>query len=139
VHSISSQLQDLQGLANISGQRQSADRVRTTIHVLYVSGAEHPWRMVESDRNLDGGAYYSRWMFVFDVAEQLRQTLVEREIWQQADLRFQLQHMSTPGGFAGVTSDLVPTGRFDLVFGDIRESIRREICVTVPKRALRLR
>jgi hypothetical protein len=136
---IGAQVEDLQRLADVCGQMQSTAQVRTRIQVLYVSGAEGSWRMVESDQNASSSNYYSRWMFVFDDAEQLRRTLLERAAWHQADLQFQEQNMSTPGGFVGVTSDLVPTDRFDLVFGAARAAIREHICVTTPERTVRLK
>jgi hypothetical protein len=136
---VGTQLQDLQRLANVCGQMQSTAQVLTRIQILYVSGVEAPWRMVESDQSIHSGNYYSRWMFVFDDAEQLRRTLLERAAWQQADLRFQEENMSTPGGFPGVTTDLVPTDRFDLVFATVRAAIKEEICVTTPQRTVRLK
>jgi hypothetical protein len=39
-------------------------------------------------------------------------------------------HMTTPGGFPGVTPDWVHTTDFELIFGPSRDALRRNLCTT---------
>jgi hypothetical protein len=65
---------------------------------------------------------------------EIRRAIEERLEWQRADVEFALAHMTTTGGFPGVTADRVSSKDFESVFGAGRETIRERLCITLPQR-----
>jgi hypothetical protein len=99
------------------------------VQVVFVAGAANPWRLVETVRFTTGPR---RQMLCFDSLDRIWRCVEERLVWQRADEQFVARHMTTPGGFPGVTADWVHSKDFDLVFGPQRDAIRQEMCTTSP-------
>ena len=108
-----------------------ASRVADSLMTLFVVGSLAPWRLIEVLHTPHGR---SRKMLCFDSEAQLQSAIDERLAWQRADTEFVERNMSTTGG--PVTSDWVHSKDFDLLFGAVREEIRRTICVTAPVRSV---
>ncbi len=104
-------------------------RSMITLQVVFVVGTENPWRLVETARSTSG---HRRRMLCFDLLDRIRRCVEEHLAWQRADEQFVARHMTTPGGFPGVTADWVPSRDFDLIFGQQRDVIRHETCTTSP-------
>jgi len=100
-----------------------------TYQVYLIFGVKMPWRLLETTRC---GARQKKLMLCFDSLERIRQSVEERRIWQQEDEAFVERHMTTPGGFPGVTADWVPSKDFDFVFGPQRKAMRLALCSTQP-------
>jgi hypothetical protein len=97
--------------------------------VLLVVGGRNPWRLLETTFGAAGQA--SR-MLCFRTMERLHSAIEERYAWLQADAAFVATHMTTPGGFPGVTADWTHSSDFDLVFGPQRRDLRQDMCITTP-------
>jgi hypothetical protein len=52
----------------------------------------------------------------FGESEQIQRILVERLDRQRVDEEFVAEHLATPGGLPGITSDWLPSHLFDAVF-----------------------
>jgi hypothetical protein len=107
-----------------------------THQVLFVAGAEIPWRLVETTHF---AARRKILMLCFDSLDRIQRCMEERCAWQRADEEFVAKHMTTPGGFPGVTADWVPSKDFDLVFGPQRKAMRIEMCAMAPDCIVTLR
>jgi hypothetical protein len=107
-----------------------------THQVFFVAGMELPWRLVETTRS---GARQKKLMLCFESLDSIQRSVEERRAWQRADEEFVAKHMSTPGGFPGITADWVPSKDFDLVFGPQRKAMRQEMCITAPDCIVTLR
>ncbi len=100
-----------------------------THQVYFVAGVKMPWRLVETTRC---GARQKKLMLCFDSLERIWQSVEERRTWQREDDAFVERHMTTPGGFPGITADWVPSKDFDFVFGPQRKAMRLALCATQP-------
>jgi hypothetical protein len=100
-----------------------------THQVYFVAGVKMPWRLLETTRC---GARQKKLMLCFDSLERIWQSVEERRTWQREDEAFVERHMTTPGGFPGVTGDWVPSKDFDFVFGPQRKAMRLALCATQP-------
>ena len=100
-----------------------------TYQVYFISGVKTPWRLLETTRC---GARRKKLMLCFESLERIWQSVEERRSWQREDEAFVEKHMTTPGGFPGVTADWVPSKDFDFVFGSQRKAMRRALCATQP-------
>jgi hypothetical protein len=104
--------------------------------VFFVAGMELPWRLVETTRSASRRRML---MLCFDSLDRIRRSVQERCAWQRADEEFVKRHMTTPGGFPGVTADWVPSKDFDVVFGPQRKAMRLALCTTEPDCIVTLR
>jgi len=115
---------DLQKIASAFSPALPAAHT-VTLQVVLVAGAKHAWRLVETVRS--SGGRPRRHMLCFDSVEQIQRAIDGYLAWQRADERFVATHMATPGDFAGVTTDWVPSTQFELFFGSVRDSIRSDL------------
>jgi len=106
-----------------------------TLQVVFVAGTANPWRLVETVRSTAGPR---RRMLCFDSLDRIWRCVEERLAWQRADEQFVARHMTTPGGFPGVTADWVHSKDFDLVFGPQRDALSKEMCTISPNHIVTL-
>jgi hypothetical protein len=99
------------------------------VQVVFVAGTASPWRLVETVRSTTG---QRRQMLCFDSLDRIWRCVEERLAWQRADEQFVARHMTTPGGFPGITADWVHSNDFDLIFGPQRDALSRQMCTTSP-------
>jgi len=135
---ILSALTGLQLLALEFCQSSTAMEFGYTLRVAFVADAAHPWRLVETERFTSGRRRRMR-MLCFRGLEEIRRAIDERLAWATADGHFRAEHMTTPGGFPGVTGDWVPSKDFELVFATPRRLLREGICTTPSARSVMLR
>ena len=100
------------------------------VQVVFVAGTATPWRLVETVRFTTGPR---RQMLCFDSLHRIWRCVEERLLWQRADEQFVARHMTTPGGFPGVTADWVHSKDFDAMFRTPRDAMRKEMCATSPR------
>ncbi|MDB6013458.1 MAG: hypothetical protein JWL65_5708 [Gammaproteobacteria bacterium] len=122
-------LTQLRTMADKFSSRLPPAQSLMTLQVVFVAGTANPWRLVETVRSTTGPR---RRMLCFDSLHRIWRCVEERLAWQRADEQFVATHMTTPGGFPGVTADWVPSRDFDLIFGPQRDAIRHETCTTSP-------
>jgi hypothetical protein len=125
---ISKALTDLQRIAGGFSQALPAERSVITLQVIFVVGARHTWRLVETTRSSSGQR--RRQMLFFDSVDAIKRAVGRYSAWQHADKQLVLTHMATPADFPGVTTDWVPTTLFEVFFASLRDSIRRDLCPT---------
>jgi hypothetical protein len=123
-------LRRLQTLARLFVRPQPPAKSVIALRVVLVPGTANPWRLVENWQSFDR---HRKRMLCFRSVEQVGQSLEEYGAWQRADELFVANHMSTPGGFPGVTADWVPSKDFDIVFAKQRDAMRAQICRTLPE------
>ena len=105
------------------------------VQVIFVAGTASPWRLLETVRSTAG---QRRQMLCFDSLERIWRCVEERLAWQRADEQFVARHMTTPGGFPGVTADWVHSNDFDVIFGPQRDALSKEMCTTSPSHIVTL-
>jgi hypothetical protein len=132
---IANGIAQLQKLAAAFSQPLPATRSVLTLQVVFVSGTTNAWRLIEIVRS---GIGRRKRMLCFDSFEEIRRSMAERLAWQRADAQFVADHMSTSGGFPGVTADWAHSKDFESIFLPSRDAIRKEICATSPKRTVPL-
>jgi hypothetical protein len=123
-------LQCLQTLARLFARPLPPAKSVIALRVVLVPGTTNPWRLVENWQSFER---HRRRMLCFRSLERIRRSLEEYRAWQRADEQFVANHMSTPGGFPGVTADWVPSKDFEIVFAAQREAVRAQICLTLPE------
>jgi hypothetical protein len=106
------------------------------VQVIFVAGTASPWRLVETVRSTAG---QRRQMLCFDSLDRIWRCVEERLAWQRADEQFVARHMTTPGGFPGITADWVHSNDFDAFFGPQRNALSKEMCKTSPNHIVTLR
>jgi hypothetical protein len=126
-------VRELQRIADTSGPRDSPFPPIDRLRIMFVVGSTWPWRAIESDR-----ASPHKRMMCFRESEQIRSLLLERLEWQRADEEFEAEHLATPGGFPGITSDWVPSRLFEAMFESYRLAARAQGYQTTPDRVVNL-
>jgi hypothetical protein len=84
----------------------------TSLRVAFLVNSPLAWRMVESQSTDHGSAARRKDLMYFETAAQVLKSIQERIEWRRADARFVEEHLSTPGGFPGITADWVPSWQF---------------------------
>lgn len=120
-------LRQLQTLATAILRGFPPTESEAKLMVLFIVNAAYPWVLVESVQFLG-----RKRMSYFDSPDRIRCFLKEWAAWQRADKDFAARHMTTPGGFPGVTTDWVHSNDFEVIFGPQREARRNKICTTAP-------
>ena len=126
---IKSSLIELDRLARSFTRSSTAIEFGVGVQVVFVADAVLPWRLVETERYVDGRLRRKR-MLCFERLAEIRHAVEDRLVWSAADEEFRASHLATPGEFPGVTADWVHTKDFDLIFGPTRHALRREKCTT---------
>ena len=128
-------LAQLQSIAGTFSRPLPPARSLIAVRVVFVVGTANPWRLVETVRSTAGPR---RRMLCFDSLDRIWRCVEERLAWQRADEQFVARHMTTPGGFPGVTADWVHSKDFDLVFGPQRDALSKEMCTISPNHIVTL-
>ena len=110
---------ELQRIADTFGSGHPSHRSSSRLRIMFVVGTAWPWRAIESERASAG-----KRMMCFRKSEQIQRILLERLERQRDDEEFASQHLATPGGLPGITSDWVPSRLFDAVFESYRLGTR---------------
>jgi hypothetical protein len=135
---ISSALAELQATARAFSRSATAMEFGITMRVVFVVGAAHPWRLIETEHFTSGRRRGMR-MLCFGLLEEIRCAAQERSTWAAADEQFRATQMATPGGLPGVTADWVHSKDFDSIFAPSRYLLREQICATSSSHTLTLR
>ena len=104
-------IRDFQRLANTSGPGDPPHRSIGRLRVMFAVGSSWPSRAIESDCSSAG-----KRMMCFRESDQIQRILLERLEPQWVDDEFVAEHLATPGGLPGITSDWVPSHLFDAMF-----------------------
>jgi hypothetical protein len=118
---------ELQRIADTFGSGHPSHRSSGRLRIMFVVGTAWPWRAIESERASAG-----KRMMCFRKSEQIQRILLERLERQRDDEEFASQHLATPGGLPGITSDWVPSHLFDAVFESYRLGTREQRYQTTP-------
>jgi hypothetical protein len=118
---------ELQRIADTFGSGHPSHRSSGRLRIMFVVGSAWPWRAIESDRASAG-----KRMMCFRKSEQMQRILLERIERQRDDEELASQHLATPGGLPGITSDWVPSHLFDAVFESYRLGTRGRSYQTTP-------
>ena len=124
---------ELQRVADTSGPGDRPDRSTDRLRVMFVLGSRWPWRVIESDH-----ASPHKRMMCFSESEQIQSTLLERLNRRRVDEEFVAEHLATPAGLPGITSDWVPSHLFDAVFESHRIGTSKKGYRTTPDRIVNL-
>jgi hypothetical protein len=124
---------ELQRIADSSGPVHPTHPSIGRLRIMFVVGSSWPWRAIESDRAAPG-----KRMMCFRDSEQIQRLLLARLDRQRADEEFVAEHLATPGGFPGITSDWVPSYLFDAVFELHRLQTSEEGYQATPDRIVKL-
>ena len=126
-------IRDFQRLANTSGPGDPPHRSIGRLRVMFAVGSSWPSRAIESDCSSAG-----KRMMCFRESEQIQRILVERLDRQRVDEEFVAEHLATPGGLPGITSDWLPSHLFDAVFESHRLHTSEQGYQTTPDRIVKL-
>jgi hypothetical protein len=118
---------ELQRIADTFGSGHPSHRSSGRLRIMFVIGSAWPWRAIESERASAG-----KRMMCFRKSEQIQRILLERLERQRDAEEFASQHLATPGGLPGITSDWVPSHLFDAVFESYRLGTRERSYQTTP-------
>jgi len=118
---------ELQRIADTFGSGHPSHRSSGRLWIMFVVGSAWPWRAIESARASPG-----KRMKCFRKSEQTQPIFLERLERQRADEEFASEHLATPGGLPGITSDWVPGHLFDAVFESYRLGTREPGYQTTP-------
>jgi hypothetical protein len=118
---------ELQRIADTFESGQPPHRSSGRPRIMFVVGSSWPWRAIESDRASPG-----KRMMYFRKSEQTRRILRERLDWQRDEEKFEAEYLATPGSFAGITSDWVPSRLFEAMFESYRLGTRGQGHQTTP-------
>jgi len=124
---------ELQRIADTSGAGARPPRSIGRLRIMFVAGSRWPWRAIESD-----DASPHKRMMCFGESEQTQRILVERLDRQRVDEEFVAEHLATPGGLPGITSDWLPSHLFDAVFESHRLHTSEQGYQTTPDRIVKL-
>jgi hypothetical protein len=122
---VSGAVSNLQKIAGTFSLALPGGQSMVTLQVVFVVGAKHPWRLLETARS---SSHRRRRMLCFNSVIEIQCAIDQYLAWQHADEQFVATHMVTPGGFPGVTTDWVPSTQFESFFASSRESIRAKLC-----------
>jgi hypothetical protein len=135
---VASLVTELNELARMFSRSSTAVEFGLALQVVLLIGSTSAWRLIETERFTSTQRPLKR-MLCFDSLKQVRRAIEARLTWDRADEEFRARHMTTPGGFPGVTADWVHTKDFDSLFGPSRAALRKELCVATASQTLRLR
>jgi hypothetical protein len=124
---------ELQRISDASGPGHPPHRSTGPLRIMFVVGSAWPWRAIESDR-----ASPHKRMMCFGRSEQIQRILLERLDRRRDAEEFVAEHLATPGGLPGITSDWVPSHLFDAVFESYRLGTRERSYQTKPDRIVNL-
>ena len=120
------ELRALQKIAGAFSQALPADQSVITLRVVLVVDAKYAWKLIETTRSPNGRR--RRHMLSFRSLDAIQRAIGSYLAWQHADKQLFMTHMETSGGFAGVTTDWVPSTLVESFFAALRDSIRRDLC-----------
>jgi len=118
---------DMQRIADTFGSGHPSHRSSGLLRIMFAVESAWPRRAIESDRASPG-----KGMMCFRKSEQIQRILLERLERARDDEEFASEHLATPGGLPGITSDWVPSHLFDPVFESYRLGTREQGYQTTP-------
>jgi hypothetical protein len=108
----------LQRIADSQGAVHLAAQTNRRLRILFVVGSSLPWRAIEYDREVT-----RKRMMCFRDPKQLQRFALARFECERAQEKFVREHLVTPGGLPGITTDWLPSHCFDAALEAYREEI----------------
>ncbi len=101
---------ELQRIADSRGTVDLAAQANRRLRILFIVGSSLPWRAIEYDREMS-----RKRMMCFRDFMQLQRFALAHSDRERAHEKFVREHLATPGGLAGITTDWVPSHSFAAV------------------------
>jgi len=110
IHDVSAIVGELQRVADSHGTINLAAQTNGRLRILFVVGSSLPWRAIEYDREVS-----CRRRMCFRDSKQLLRFARAQFDCERAHEKFVREHLATPGGLPGITTDWLPSHSFDAV------------------------
>src|SRR5262245_2908897 len=94
---IASALAELQLLTLAFSRSSTAVEFGKALRAVFLVGSTYPWRLVETERSVNGRVRRRR-LLCFGSLEEIRRCAEEHLSWAAADEHFRATQMATPGG-----------------------------------------
>ena len=145
-HQLADAIAQLQRMANQCAWLFKSYRLTTELRVAFTTGADHPWRLIETHRSDPQGVLLRR-MHCYANEAALRRSIEERAQWKRRDRA--LVAAECPGSKFGVTNAEAEdqdklqeaVSKYDSVVASLderRRTLRESICVTHADRIVQL-